>query len=237
MLKRCLLTFLCGLVCLTMLQKRTLAAPTTAPTTAPTSQPYEKEILAFETADHREAPPTGAVLFLGSSSIRKWTTVARDFPNEKVINRGFGGSKIADSVRYADRIAIPYRPRQIIFYAGDNDIASGVTPEKVLENFKALVNKIHEKLPDTRIDFISIKPSLARWKLIDKIKEANRLVEAWCKEGEAAGQKVGYIDVFGAMLGEDGKPKPELFVDDGLHMNRKGYEIWIGIVGPRIVKE
>ncbi len=207
------------------------APPTTAPATHP-ALPFEKEIEAFEAQDKKAAPPQAAILFLGSSSVRFWTSVAKDFPDQKVINRGFGGSTIPDSTRYAERIVFPYHPSQIVFYAGDNDIAGGHAPDRVLADFKALVEKLRTNLPEVRIHFIAIKPSLARWKLVDKIKEANRLIEEYCK----AGKGLDYIDVFTPMLGEDGKPKPEIFREDGLHMNAKGYEIWTGIIGPRIAK-
>ena len=190
--------------------------------------PFEKEIRAFEQADKDHPPPRDAVLFLGSSSNRLWDTLAKDFPDVPVINRGFGGSQVADSVRYADRIAIPYHPRKIVIYAGDNDIAAGKSPRQVFDDFKAFVEKVHAALPDVPIAFISIKPSLARWKLVEKIKEANRLIEDFSKQTK----HVQYIDVFAPMLAPDGTPRKELCRDDGLHMNRKGYELWVSIIRP-----
>lgn len=195
--------------------------------------PFEKEIKAFEAADAKQMPPKNAVLFIGSSSIRKWTTLAADFPEIQVINRGFGGSKIPDSTRYADRIAIPYHPRLIVMYAGDNDIAAGKTGQEILEEFQDFVKKVRDGLPEVPIDYISIKPSLKRWKMIDQIKDANSLIEGWAKTQKG----IGYIDCFTPMLGEDGKPRPELFVPDGLHMTRKGYELWTSIIKPRIEKQ
>jgi lysophospholipase L1-like esterase len=192
--------------------------------------PFEKEIKAFETADQKQMPPKDAVLFIGSSSIRKWTTLAADFPGIAVINRGFGGSKIADSTRYADRIVFPYHPRLIVMYAGDNDIAAGNSPQKVLEDFQGFVKKVRETMPGEPIDFISIKPSLKRWKLVEKIKEANSLIEAYTKTEKG----LGYIDVFPPMLGSDGKPRAELFQPDGLHMVHKGYELWTSIITPKL---
>jgi lysophospholipase L1-like esterase len=192
--------------------------------------PFEKEIKAFEAADAKQAPPKDAVLFIGSSSIRMWTTLAADFPGVPVINRGFGGSQIADSVRYADRIAVPYHPRRIVIYAGDNDIGAGKTPRQVLEEFQAFVAKVREGLPDVPVDFISIKPSIKRWKLVDRIKEANALIEQWAKEQK----NIGYIDCFTPMLGPDGKPREELFRPDGLHMTKKGYDLWVSIIKPRL---
>ena len=170
------------------------------------------------------------MLFVGSSSIRKWTTVAADFPGIPVINRGFGGSTIPDSTRYASRIVVPYKPRMIVFYAGDNDLAAGHSPQRVADDFKAFAEAVHKELPDTPIQFISIKPSLARVKLLDKVKESNRLILEYI----ATDKQLGYVDAYTPMLGEDGKPRPELFVEDGLHMNRKGYELWTSLITPLV---
>lgn len=188
--------------------------------------PFENEIREFEAADRKQPPPKNAVLFIGSSSIRFWITLGKDFPDIKTIRRGFGGSQIADSTRYADRIVFPYHPSQIVIYAGDNDIAAGKTPEQVLADFEGFVAKVRVKLPDVPIRFISIKPSLARWKLIDKIKDANRLIQAYAKEHKS----ISYIDVFTPMLDPDGKPRKELLRADGLHLTAKGYALWTSII-------
>ncbi len=206
------------------------AAPTTGPASRPA--PFENEIKAFEAADARHAPPQGAVLFLGSSSIRKWTTVAADFPDLAVINRGFGGSMIPDSTRYVPRIVTPYKPRLIVFFAGDNDLAARHTPEQVLADFQAFTAAVHSALPDTRIMFLSIKPSLARRKLLATQAEANGLVKGFV----ATDKLLSYVDVATPMLGPDGQPRPELFGPDGLHMNRAGYELWTTILTP-LLKE
>ena len=178
---------------------------------APKPAPFENEIQAFEQSDSASPPPKDAVLFVGSSSIRMWTTLADDFPGVPVLNRGFGGSKIAHSTKYADRIVIPCNPKTIVFYAGDNDIAGGRSPEQVLADYKAFVEKIRAALPDTRILFISIKPSIARWKLVDQIREANRLVKAFSESSD----KLGFIDIFPQMLGSDGKPRADFSARTG----------------------
>jgi lysophospholipase L1-like esterase len=152
----------------------------------------------------------------------------KSFPGETVLNRGFGGSHLIDSVELAPRLVLKHQPRLVVLYAGDNDLGSGKTPEKVLADFKAFVAVVHKELPKTRIAYISVKPSIARWKLVDKIKQFNALVQAECKSDE----RLVFLDVFTPMLGEDGKPRPELFIKDGLHMNEKGYEIWAGLVKP-----
>jgi lysophospholipase L1-like esterase len=192
--------------------------------------PFEKEIKAFEAADQKEPPPKDAVLFIGSSTFRIWKTMPADFPGLAVINRGFGGSQIDDSTRYADQIAIPYHPRRIVMYAGDNDLAAKKTPEQVLAEFQDFVKKVRGALPDVPISFISIKPSIARWKLIEQIKEANRLIEQYARSEK----NIDFIDIFPVMLGPDGKPRKELFRPDGLHMNAEGYALWIPIIRQRL---
>jgi lysophospholipase L1-like esterase len=191
---------------------------------------WEPEIQKFEEADRKNPPPKSAVLFIGSSSIQQWKSLADDFPGIKVINRGFGGSEIADSTFFVDRIVIPYRPRMVVLYAGDNDLASGRTPQQVFEDYKAFVERVHRKIPNTRIAFISIKPSPARASLVQSMKEANGLIKAYATHG----RRLVYIDVFSPMLGKDGSPRPELFGPDKLHMNREGYKLWKLVIAPRI---
>ncbi len=190
--------------------------------------PWEKEISAFETADKTNPPPKNAILFIGSSSIRMWKTLAKDFPDHQVINRGFGGSQIIDSVNLAERIVFPYQPQKIVFYAGGNDINAGKTPEHVFTDFKSFVEKVHAKLPDTIIHYISIAPNPARWAQVEKVKAANELIEAYTRKNP----KLKFINTFPRMLGEDGLPRPEIYLADRLHMNAKGYEIWTSIVAP-----
>jgi lysophospholipase L1-like esterase len=194
---------------------------------AQTTNRWEKDIAAFEAQDRTNPPPKNAVLFIGSSSIRLWKTLAQDFPESKVINRGFGGSQIVDSVSFVDRIVVPYRPERIVMYAGGNDINAGKTPEQVASDFKEFVAKVHAKLPETRIAYISIAPNPARWAQVDRVKRANELI----REFTTTDTRLQFIDVFPHMLGEDGKPLPEIFVEDRLHMNEKGYAIWKRVVG------
>jgi lysophospholipase L1-like esterase len=157
-----------------------------------------------------------------------WKTLADDFPGKPVIRRGFGGSQLADSVRYADRIVTPYAPRGVVLYAGDNDIASGKTPEKVLADYRDFVARVHAKAPEARIAYISIKPSPKRAALMAKMRAANEAIRA-----EAARDpRLVFIDVFTPMLGADGQPRPELFLSDRLHMNATGYALWTERVRP-----
>jgi lysophospholipase L1-like esterase len=195
-------------------------------------QQWEPAITAFEAADQQHPPPSHAVLFIGSSSIEHWKSLAADFPGVAVINRGFGGSELADSTYYADRILAPYHPRAIVLYAGDNDLQDGHTPQQVRDDFVAFVRKARAVDPGVPVAFVAIKPSIARARLLPLVKQANALVRDY-----AATQKgVTYLDVFTPMLGKDGQPRADWFGPDGLHMNRTGYALWIGIIRPWIDK-
>jgi lysophospholipase L1-like esterase len=190
---------------------------------------FEPEIQKFEEADRAATPPADGIVFTGSSSIRLWTTIRQDFPGMATLNRGFGGSEVTDAIKYVDRVVIRYHPAQVVFYSGDNDLNGGKTPAQVAADYKAFVDAIHAKLPRTRIVIISIKPSLARWALADQQRETNRLLREMAAKDP---QGLAFVDVFPAMLGDDGKPRPELFVADGLHMTPAGYAIWKDALAP-----
>jgi len=187
---------------------------------------WEPTIAAFEAADRANPPPRNAILFIGSSTIALWKTLAADFPDHPVINRGFGGSQISDSVFYADRIVVPYRPRLIVLRAGGNDIHAGKTPEQVAADFEAFVKKVRSKLPDVRIAYMPINATPARWANAEREKRTNLLI----KNAIAAGANLDYIDTSNATLDEDGTPREELFVQDRLHFNEQGYRIFATIV-------
>lgn len=189
---------------------------------------WKTEIDRFAAADAAHPPASQGVLFIGSSSILKWTSLAQDFPDVPVINRGFGGSELSDSVFYADRIAIPYRPRLIVVYAGENDLARGKTPENVHADFRTFCAKIHAALPQTRILFVAIKPSPSREKIKRKVIATNALIAAECSQDK----RLGYADVYTPMLDAKGGMRPELFVQDMLHMNQTGYALWTRVIGP-----
>ena len=191
---------------------------------------WEKDIQAFEAADKTNPPPVGAILFLGASTTRLWKSLARDFPEYTVINRGFGGSQTSDAVFFADRIAIPYKPRLIVLQEGGNDINAGKTPEQVLSDFIAFADKVRAKLPHVRIAFTSLNPSPARWFQAEAQKKANQLV----KEYVAKGQNLDFIDLWDAFLGPDGQPQAELFVADRLHNNEAGYKVRADLVRPHL---
>lgn len=187
---------------------------------------WEPEIHAFEMRDATNPPPQNAVLFVGSSTIRKWTTLAEDFPGVQTVNRGFGGSEIDDSTAYASRIIVPYHPRIIVFYAGDNDLAAKKTPDEVVAEYTNFVSVVHSQLPETRIVFISIKPCIARWKLKDEVIETNHRIAAM-KE-----PYLEFVNIYPTMLGPDGKPQENLLLKDGLHPSRKAYKIWAKVIRP-----
>ncbi len=193
---------------------------------------WQKEIFAFAAQDAKKAPPANPIIFTGSSSIRRWTSLADDFPGLPVINRGFGGSEAFDSFNYADLTVIKYKPKQVVVYAGSNDIAGGKTPRRVLADIKAFVAKVHAALPDCRISYVSNAPNPKRWNLVDKMRELNRLAEEFCKTDK----RLEYINTHDAMLGADGRPLPDIFVEDQLHMNPKGYAIWTKIIAPHLLK-
>lgn len=189
---------------------------------------FEPEIRKFEEADRAAPPPKDVVVFTGSSSIRRWDTLAGDFPNVPVLNRGFGGSEASDVVRYADRVILAYHPARVVFYAGDNDLARGKTPSQIAADVRRLWEAISAKRSDTRMAIISVKPSLARWALVERTRETNELLRTFA----ASDRRLTYVDVFTPMIGADGKPIPELFVEDGLHLNAAGYRIWTAALTP-----
>jgi lysophospholipase L1-like esterase len=189
---------------------------------------FEPEIRKFEEADRVTPPPAGAVVFTGSSSIRRWDTLAKDFPQVAVLNRGFGGSEASDVVRYADRVILRYKPSRIVFYAGDNDLARGKTPAQVAADVERLADMVREALPEARMAIISIKPSLARWHLVEQMRDANARLKALADKRP----ELAFIDVFPGMLGPDGKPVPGYYVEDGLHLTDAGYRVWTAALMP-----
>ncbi|MEX0611773.1 MAG: SGNH/GDSL hydrolase family protein [Pirellulales bacterium] len=197
--------------------------------TSPDPARFDAEIRAFESWDRQNAVPPDAILFVGSSSIRMWQS-AETFPNLPVINRGFGGSHISDVNHFADRIVLKYAPRTIVFYAGDNDIAAGKSPQQVVSDFQKFAKLVHDRLPDTRIIYLPIKPSPSRWHLWPQMQAANALVQELIHSDEM----LLYIDTATPMLGPDGQPRKALFLDDDLHMNAEGYRVWTEILAPHL---
>jgi hypothetical protein len=194
---------------------------------------FEKEIKVFESADIQIPPPINAIVCIGSSSIRGWHEIIHDdLAPLTIIARGFGGSNMNDALYNADRIILPYEPRAVIIYEGDNDIAQGISPNKIGDTYTELVNKIHSELPQCRMYFLSIKPSASRWNMWAKMVQTNKLISEKCTND----RRLIFVDVSTAMLNEDGEPRDEIFLSDELHMNRAGYEIWANILKPILLE-
>ncbi|MFO0959299.1 MAG: GDSL-type esterase/lipase family protein [Isosphaeraceae bacterium] len=189
---------------------------------------WEKEIAAYEAADRENPPPKGGIVFTGSSTIRMWKTLATDYPDRKVINRGFGGSEIVDATHFADRIIFPHEPKQIILRAGGNDIHAGRVPEEVANDFAAFVWTVRKKLPKAEILYLAVSPAESRWGETDKYRDLNDRIRKM-----ALGMpRVGFIDAFDVPLGPNGLPRPELFLEDRLHFSADGYKLLTERVRP-----
>ena len=191
---------------------------------------WEPAIQKFEAADKANPPAKGGIVFIGASSFARWTNLVESFPDLKVVNRGFGGSELSEAVKYAPRVVVPYAPRIVVLYAGENDLNRGVTPEMIASDFDKFSTLIHASLPAARLVVIGLKPSLLRWKLRDGMQQTNTLIRTRC----AADRSCVYVDPWPSMIGKDGTPKPEFFVEDGLHMTPDGYKAWTQMLRPHL---
>ena len=189
---------------------------------------WEPEIAAIGKRDAEQKVAPGTTVFVGSSSIRLWN-LKHSFPELATVNHGFGGSTIADVVHFVEPLVLKLEPKTIVFYSGDNDLGSK-SAEQVHADFAALLKAIRARLPESKFVFVAIKPSPSRWKLFDKQKEANRLIQATLAKDEHA----VFVDVVTAMLGNDGQPRAELFQKDQLHLNESGYALWNKLVLPEL---
>lgn len=192
---------------------------------------FINEIREFKRKDSIEIPKPNSILFVGSSSFRMWTDLQKDFPQHSVINRGFGGSNLLDVIQYADQIIYPYKPSKVVIYAGENDIAQNKTANEVFDRFRILYGMIRAELKDVPVVFVSIKPSPSRENYLLEVKQANKLIKAYI----AKQKNTTYVDVFTPMLNSDGSFK-DIYVEDKLHMNRKGYDIWKEVIGKELAK-
>ena len=199
----------------------------------PEKQPYpfEDNILLFERADSINPPPQNAILFIGSSSIRMWQTLKKDMAPLKVINRGFGGSHAEHVLHFMNRIVFPYHPRAIVFYEGDNDIFAGKSPERVLYDYQAFADSVHINLPETRLFILSLKPSYNRIKIWPEMEKTNILLKKFCAQYEF----LEYIDISRTMFDDQGFLRKDIFLDDQLHMNAKGYALWTEVIRKRLL--
>jgi len=189
---------------------------------------FEKEIEAFEKKDMLSRYSSNSVVFVGSSSIRMWESLAKDMSPHPVINRGFGGSTIFEVNHYFDRIITKFQPAQVLLYAGENDIALGYTADETFDAFVEFINLCKQQIPDTDIVFISMKPSPSRWQLWDQVHSANEKIRNLC----LLSNKLLYVDVGKLMLTENGEPDKSIFIEDMLHMNPSGYERWTSLINP-----
>jgi lysophospholipase L1-like esterase len=191
---------------------------------------WDWSMAKFEAQDRMHPPPAGVTIFTGSSSITFWKTLEQDMSPLRVLNRGFGGSKMHQVAHYANRVVMPYQPRAVVLFAGTNDIA-GPRPKtalQVLDGYVAFVKAVHAALPQTPIYYISITPTPSRWKLWPIVQEANRQIQAQAKTDP----RLHFIDLTDAILGPDGKPDRSLFRFDRLHPNKKGYAKWTATIKP-----
>jgi lysophospholipase L1-like esterase len=196
--------------------------------------PFWKDIVAFKKKDSSQAPPANAILFVGSSSFTKWTDIGDYFPGYTIINRGFGGSSLPDVIRYFYDVILPYKPKQVVIYCGENDLASAnnISAQEAVNRFKTLYGMIRQNLPETDIDFVSMKPSPVRANIQDKIKAANKEISAFLKKEK----KGHFIDIYPSMLDANGQMREELYLEDRLHMKPAGYAIWKKAIEPFLLK-
>lgn len=195
---------------------------------------YENEIAAFERADAEKGIPQDAVVFLGSSTFTLWLSLVRRFapvvPDVSVLNRGFGGARVSDSLYYIERVLLPYAPRLVVFYAGDNDLALGKSPARVLDGTRAICERTWQEFPETKFFIISVKPSPSRWNIYGEQTETNDMLRKYC----ASDDRLTYIDIVTPMLDNNGQLQPDLYVPDELHLSPAGYKIWQDTITPHL---
>ncbi len=189
---------------------------------------WEHSIEMFEASDRIHGPTVNAVLFTGASNIRLWKNIGQAFPHHKILNRGFGGAEMSDLAEFAGRIVIPCKPKIVIIYAGDNDLADRKTPEKILSDFNIFAREVHATLPCTLIGCIAVKPSPSRARLVPMVCKTDALLQACCRTST----NTIYIDDLTPMLNAKGEPRPELFGKDGLHLNDRGRKVWASLITP-----
>jgi lysophospholipase L1-like esterase len=197
----------------------------------PDPQRWEKAIRNFEKLDKARSSPKADVVFTGSSSIAGWKNLESSFSGYTCLNRGFGGSQLTDVNHYLDRIVTVYTPRTVVLFCGGNDLAAGRTPEQVHEAFQTFVSRVHRKLPDTRIIYLSIHLPPARVKQQAKIQKTNALIAATCKKNA-----ICFVDTYALMLGSDGRPNPALY-RDSLHPNPRAYQLWVEELEPLLLRK
>lgn len=209
-----------------------LALSLIAPPKTGKHEQWDAEITKLEAKANKRPDLIGGVVFTGSSSIKNWKTLTKDFNGIPVINMGFGGSELADAVYYIDRLVLQFKPRVVVLYSGENDINAGVPVRRVLEDLKQFISLVHKSDSNTRVIVVSLKPSPSREKHLGKVRDYNRLASDYVKSCP----NVEFVDVFTPMLTPDGKFRDELYVADRLHMTPTGYAIWTDLLGPVVRK-
>lgn len=196
--------------------------------------PYAKEIAEFKRLDAITPPAKGQIVFIGSSSFTRWERVGEAFPKRHILNRAFGGSTLLDVTARLDDVVTAYEPCQVVLYCGENDFATDekLEPTIVVDRFKDLFGRIRRRQPGVNFVYVSMKPSPSRWHLATKFREANDAIRRYLASQKSA----SFVDLWPVMLGDDGKPKPEIFVDDKLHVNDEGYKLWIPLLDKVLVK-
>jgi len=226
--------FLFILTCLTVSFNSFIPLPASFPAFTienPDPLRFQDEISVFNGWDQKNSFPLHGILFVGSSSIRLWHT-HQAFPVYPLINRGFGGAHISDVLYYYDHVVEKYQPQLIIFYAGDNDVAAGKKPEQVFADFREFLTMVQDDFPRTNVVYLPIKPSTSRWKFWEIMQKANQMIETYAAENK----NLYFIDTASVLLGSDGKPDPDLFLDDHLHLNEQGYKRWNEVLAPILRK-
>ena len=223
---------LMGLLCLLACNSDTNSSAAGSAATDPSGlSRFEAEIEKMEAEDANRQAQANEILFIGSSSIRMWSSLQRDMAPMPVINRGFGGSTLPEVIHYADRIIFPYEPRLIVLYCGENDISEGATPQQVAKSFIRLDSMVQEKLPDSQMIYVSMKPSLARWNLWSQYQAGNLLIHQYIDKKPNR----FYLESSVPMLLQQ-SPDSTIFIEDGLHMNEKGYRKWTAYIKPLVRK-
>jgi lysophospholipase L1-like esterase len=204
-----------------------------AASTALAQQPdrWERFVAAYDEADKVSPPLKHQIVFVGSSTIRRWD-VASYFPDLKIINRGIDGTELSDALKHIDRLVLRYEPRLVVMYAGDNDIGSGKLSEQVSVDFERFVRAVQTRLPETRILYIGIKPSPLRWLQVDRMRLANQVIRTICERDD----RLAFLDFDNLMLGWDEKPRRDLYAEDGLHLSPQGYQLWTAVLRPYLVQ-
>jgi lysophospholipase L1-like esterase len=231
MVRFCLSAYLRAGLAALILASGSVVARAQAPAADPAQ--WATELRALARQDSITPPPARPILFYGSSSVRKWETLRQDFPGRPVLNRGFGGSRFPDALYYFDKLVAAYQPRQVVLYEGDNDIGSGASAQEVFQSFLAFEKLMQQKLPKVPLVFLAIKPSPSRWALYPTVQEANRLIREYIA---AHPQRLRFVDTATPLLGPNGRPRPEFYVADSLHMTPAGYAVWKQVVQPALKK-